>query len=201
MRGRKMEIADLIKRYLEVFLSWPVIILIIFVIFKNEISDFLKRLVKGEALGMRLEATRPSEQQKEAKEALPAKTKSEIEAYIRDNPELVSTEYIRLWNGYIFERTFNFIFGTQIDLLEHLLDKGDEGEKYINLAGFYNEHNKRLGKQSIQMADYLGYLKASSFIKYEREGSEFNVTITPYGADFLSYIKTYYSLVYKIKAF
>jgi len=197
-----MQTAEIILRYLEVFLKWPVIVFIIIIIFikvfKNEISDFFRRIFKGEAMGIRFEAM-PSEQQKEAKEVLPAKTKSEIEAYIKDNPQLVIIEYMELFNRYFFERTFNIIYGTQIDLLEYLSEKGEGGEKYINLVSFHKEHIRRFGKSSTQMADYLGYLKKSRFIKYEGEENELNVKITPYGIDFLSYIKTYYPFMYKYK--
>jgi len=137
----------------------------------------------------------PSKQQKGVKEVLPAKTKSEIEAYIKDNPQSVIIEYMELLDRYFFERTFNIIYGTQIDLLEYLSEKGEEGEKYINLVTFHKEHIRRFGK-STQMADYLGYLKKSGFIKYEVEENELNVKITPYGINFLSYIKTYYPLMY-----
>jgi len=200
-----MEIAEIILRYLGVFLAWPVIILILVVIFlkwfKAPITDFIKRLVKVEAYGSRAVAISPSEQQKKAKETLQTKSKSDIENNFRDNPNLVVAEYSRLFNWYVFEHVFNIIFGTQIDLLEHLSNKGDKGEKYINLAGFYNEFVGRAGTTSYQMNDYLGFLIIYKFLIYEGEGSELNVKITPYGVDFLSYIKTNYSVVYKYKQF
>jgi len=200
-----MEIAEIILRYLEVFLAWPVIILIVVVIFlkrfKDPISDFIKRLVKVEAYGGRMEASRPLEQQKEPKKDLLTKSRSEIEKNFRDNPNLVAAEYFKLLNCCVFEHTFNIIFGTQIDLLEHLSSKGDEGEKYINLAHFHNEYVRRAGTTFYQMNDYLGFLIGYNLIIYEGEGSELNVKITKYGVDFLSYIKTSYSLVYKYKQF
>jgi len=200
-----MKIAEIILRYLEVFLAWPVIISIVVVIFlkwfKAPISDFIKRLVKVEAYGSRAEAIGPSEQQKGSKKDLPTKSKSEIEMYIRDNPNLVVAEYSRLLNWYVFEHAFNIIYGTQIDLLEHLSNKGDKGESYINLVDFYYKHINRVGTYSYMMVDYLGFLKEYKFIDVEDEGSELSVKITPYGIDFLSYIKTNYSLVYKYKPF
>jgi len=200
-----MKIAEIILRYLEVFLAWPVIISIVVVIFlkwfKAPISDFIKRLVKVEGYGGRMEASSPSEQQKESKKALPVKSKNEIETYIRDNPNLAVAEYLRLFNHLVFEHTFNIIFGTQIDLLESLSNKGEKGERYINLVGFYNEYVRRGGNISYQMNDYLGFLIRNGFIEFEGKGSELNVKITPLGLDFLSYIKANYSLMYKYKPF
>ena len=195
-----MQTLEIILRVLEVILGWPVIILIIFLIFKDAISNFLRRLVKAEAMGASVVASTPPKQQKEVKKVLPAKSESEIEQYIKDRPSFVIEQYKILMNGFIFERAFNNIYGTQIKLLEHLSNKGETGENYINLMSFYNEYLKRLGVPSYQMTDYLNYLKESRFIKYEGKDDELNVKITSYGIDFLSYIKKYYSLMYKSKA-
>jgi len=101
---------------------------------------------------------------------------------------------------YWFERTFNIIYGTQIDLLEYLSAKGTDGDRYVNLLVFYNEFVKRSGLASTQMADYLGYLHSMRFVEYRGEGSDLIVKITPYGVNFLSYIKGQYPSTYKYKA-
>jgi len=199
-----MQIAEIILRYFEVFLKWPVIILIVaiifFSLFKEPISDFLRRIIKAEAYGARLEASNPSEQHIETKKSFSSKPENEIEEFIRSKPKEAVKEIIRLWNGYIFERTFNVIYGTQIDLLEHLSDKGSNGEKYVNLAVFYKEFITRAKFAVVQMADYLGYLKNSGFVEFVGEGSEMSVKIMPYGIDFLSYIKTNFLSMYKNKS-
>jgi predicted transcriptional regulator len=84
-------------------------------------------------------------------------------------------------------------------LLEHLSIKGSEGDKYINLVSFYNEFVKRSSSSSVQMADYLKFLKDTGFIEFVGEGSELSVKIFPYGVDFLSYIKQIYALTYKYR--
>ena len=200
-----MNIAETVLNYIKVLLGWPVIVfilgLIFFKLFKDPICDFFKRLVKAEAYGVRVEASNQLEKLKEAKETLPIKTEDELKAYIRDNPDKVIELNIRLLNAFHFERTFNIIYGTQVDLLGHLSNKGDAGEKYINLAVYYNEFLKRIGSTSYQMADYIGFLKSSGYIQFVGEGSELNVKITPHGADFLPYIKTQYASMLKYKPF
>jgi len=200
-----MKIAEIILQYLQVFLGWPVIILILGIIFfkwfKEPISDFFRRLVKGEAYGVRVEASSPLEQQKEAKQIPQLQSQDEIERYIQEHPKEIIEEYIKLLKGYWFERVFNLIFGTQIRLLEYLSKKGTSGEKYINLVGFYDEYVKRSGVAIAQIGDYFRFLEAMKLIEYVSEGSELSVKITPFGVDFLSYIKTQYALVYKHKAF
>jgi len=98
-----MEIAEIILRYLQVILGWPIIVLILGVIFvkvfKHPISDFFRRIVKGEAYGVRIEASSPSHQQEIAKEAPKIESQDQIEQYISNNPKAVVAEYLRLANG------------------------------------------------------------------------------------------------------
>ena len=51
------------------------------------------------------------------------------------------------------------------------------------------------------MADYLGFLVDVGFVEHVGQGHDINTKITPYGVDFLSYIKTQYPLAYKHIAF
>lgn len=200
-----METAEIILKYLQVILGWPVVALILGVIFlkwfKDPISDFFRRVVRGEAYGVKIEASSPSEQRKEVKEIPQPQTYDQIEKYIKDHPKEVIKEYLRLLNGYWFERAFNIIYGTQMDLLEYLSTKGTKGENYINLVSFYNEFVKRSGLASTQMADYLGFLKDMRFIEFVEENKTWSVKITAYGVDFLSYIKGQYPSSYRYRAF
>lgn len=200
-----MEIAEIILKYLQVILAWPVVALILGVIFlkwfKDPISDFFRRVVRGEAYGVKIEASSPSEQRKEVKEIPQPQTHDQIEKYIKDHPKEVIKEYLRLLNGYWFERAFNIIYGTQMDLLEYLSTKGTKGENYINLVSFYNEFVKRSGLASTQMADYLGFLKDMRFIEFVEENKAWSVKITAYGVDFLSYVKGQYPSSYRYRAF
>lgn len=200
-----MEKTEIILRYLQVILSWPAVFLISFLIFikrfKEPISDFFRRIVKGEAYGVRIEASSPLEQRREAKEAPQSQSQDEIERYVGENPKEVIRVHLKLLNGIRFERAFNIIYGTQINLLEYLSTKGTEGDKYINLVGFYHEFVKRSGLASTQMADYLGFLEDMRFIEFVGEGSELSIRITPHGVDFLSYIKGQYPLMYNYKPF
>lgn len=199
-----MDIAIIILDYIKVIFNWPLVVLILGFAFRNAIGDFFRRLVKGKGYGIELEATTPAEQQKEAKETrenMPRGLKDDdIEKYIRENPKKVKTEYLKTLNGYWFERAYNIIYGTQIQLLEHLSKKGDQGDKYINLVSFYGDFLQKSALKT-QMADYLKFLVDMKFIQYKKEETDITVKVTSYGIDFLSYIKTQYPLAYKYKAF
>ncbi len=200
-----MQIASIVLEYLRVLLSWPVIaglVALYFLIqFRDPLSDFLKRMVRGQIGAVTLEAARPSEQSKEIKMTEAPKTQDEIEKYISENPQQVIKEYIRTFNAYWFEKAFNLIYGTQISLLEHLLSKGTDGDAYINLYSFYQEFLNRSNLTATQFADYVGFLRDAKFVEIETVANDMRGKITPYGTDFLSYIQVQYKYSYKLKAF
>jgi len=186
-----MKIIGIILRYWV----WPIFLFIIIMIFKKQISEFLQRLKTFKISSIGVEVGAASEQQKrETKKPFPPK-----EEIGRWHFEKVINEYIKLFNKYQFERTFNIIFGTQIGLLEHLLIKGTLGEKYIGLRYFYNECIRRTGLFSYKMEEYIGFLKNMRYVEYVGEGYQMIVKITEYGRNFLSYIKEQYPQKYKYK--
>lgn len=195
-----MGVNEIIQRYLQVVLTWPFAFILLGLIFRKSIREFLGRITKGEGYGIRLEANPAQEQQKEIKKDIP-KTEEEIEAYIQNHPKEVITEYRRIFNGYWFERIYNMIYGTQITLLEHLSDMKSDGDAYINLVSYYNEFLKRSRLYNVQMADYLGFLKNMNLIGYQGDDNNLIAKVTPYGLDFLSYIKGQYQSAYIYKAF
>lgn len=226
-------IYDLILRYLKVFLSWPPIILVITILFLKKfhepISDFLKRMVIGEGYGIRLEATKPIQDQEtinsapqtiekilESDQTEEIKDESissigqnntevfeddPIERYIRENPKQVKEEFQKVLNFLHFEKTYNIIFGTQIQALDYLATKGIDGEYYINLSFYYNEHIKKFKSTPLQISDFFGFIKNSQLIESEGEGNSLKFKITTMGLGFLSYIKTTYPSNWEYKAY
>lgn len=200
-----MQIANLILEFAKIIISWPLAVFvlgIIFIrIFKEPISDFLRRVVSGEAYGVRIKAVTPAEQRKEIQHAESFQTSDEVEKYVKENPKKVITEYQRLFNGYWFERAYNVIYGTQVALLEDLQEKGTDGEKYVNLIRYYNDFLSRSKWYKTQYADYLKFLKVMTFVEYKGQETDLTVHITPYGIDFLSYIKGVYLDSYRNRTF
>ena len=197
----------MILNYVQALVSWPGITLVLGLVamyqFHDAVLSFLKRRdVKVEAYGWSLTAANPTEQRQEVKdfkENPEFKSNTDLEKYIRENPQEVIREYLRAFNGYRFQRAYNLIFGSQMNLLEYLSSKGAEGEKYVNLLPFYNKFVSLSNLQSAQFADYLGFLKDSLFIEYIGESSDLSVQITPLGVDFLTYIKSEYPTTYNSK--
>jgi len=199
-----METAKLILEFLKVFTSWPVAmsVLVIYFLctFRESLSDFFRRFEEGEGYGIKVKARTPSDQRREVKDAPSFSDLDDVEKYVFQNPKEVVLEYRKLLNGFRWERAFNLIYGTQIRLMEFLEQKGSIGEKYVNLLPFYNEFVKRSKLSATQYADYLGFLRDSQFLEISGPENDLVVKITPYGVDFLSYVKGQYPF-YGSKAF
>ncbi len=200
-----MQIVHIILDFAKIVISWPMAVFLLGLLFiktfRAPISEFFRRIVRGEAYGVRFEAATPSEQSKEVLDSKSFPSLDEVEEYIQKNPKEVIREYVRLLNGYWFERIYNVIYGTQISLLEYLQEKEATGEKYVNLVRFYNEFLLQSKLETTQFADYLAFLVDTGFIEYKGQGADLTAHITPYGINFLSYIKGQYSTIYKYRPF
>ncbi len=200
-----METANLALELLRIIVSWPLVGFILGIMFitafKEPLADFFRRMVRGQAYGVSLEAARPSERQKEVKDAETFSAPDEVQKEVSDNPRQFIENYQRLFNGYWFERAYNLIYGTQVALLERLEQKGSDGEKYVNLVGYHTEFVARSRLQSTQYADYLGFLANMKFVEYKGPDTDLAVCITTYGINFLSYIRQQYSTAYRYRAF
>jgi hypothetical protein len=183
----------------DVITTWPCVILIFLmffsILFRKQISNFLARLVNAKIGNLNLAAMKPTVQ---PKKAIQDKLKIKAINYIKLHPEETIKEFYGLLDKYKFERIFNIIYGSQILLLEHLSLKGDIGDKYINLYVFYDEFIKKTIPPRPQITEYFGFLESWKLIEASGENMNKSYKITPFGINFLSYIKTNYPL-YKYK--
>ncbi len=191
-----MNIAEMVLRYIDVFLSWPMTVLFVSLIFifkfQGSISGFLGRLTHGEAYGFRVAAASPSEQTRAIERATSEQYNQQS---TQDNQQLLAA-YQRLLKLFMFEKSYNIIYGSQIFLLEHLESRGDVGEKYINLVGFFERFKQQSNSHAAMFDEYLSFLKTSTLIEL-KDG---DVKITPLGVDFLSYLRASYT-AYRLKPY
>ena len=200
-----MKIEVLILSYLKVLLNWPFLgaclIFTFILMFKEQIRDFLSRLVRGKVGGFFVEATNPLKQENIIEKDNIKNPKDRAIDYMKNCPEEAFKEYVRTYNAFYFERTFNIVFGSQIDLLEYLADKNDKREKDINLYTFYNSFMIKTIPPRVTFDQYLGFLESCKFIKIIIGENEKIVEITSYGLNFLSYIKSQYPTTYKYRLY
>jgi len=196
-----MEILEIILRYLQVFLNWPFIFIVIIFLFRKQISEFLMRLTKGKLANFFTFEAPPLKQEKALKEDKIKNPKDRAIEFTRINTEKAFEEYVKTYNAYFFERTFNIIFGSQIDLLEYLANKENKNEKWVNLFTFYYNFMMKTVPPRVTFDQYLGFLESCKFIKIMIKDNEKIVEISPYGSDFLFYLKSQYPIGYKYKLF
>lgn len=198
-----MSTADWILRYLQVLLTWPVVTLALGLLaliwLRRPIADFLSRIRSAEGYGVRVDAVEPAQQLKNVQDADEPKSPAELVTWLRDHSEAAATEFSRLYNGYWWERALNLIYGSQIEILEHLETQGDTGEKYVNLVPYFEQFLRRGGSATTQIPDYLAFLQTMNFISYATADGEQIVKITPFGVNFLSYLRSHYSVGHKFK--
>lgn len=200
-----MEIAKIVLSYIQVLLNWPFLgaslIFIFIIMFKKRIDDFLSRLVKGKVGAVYIEAL-PAKQEKSIKGKKIEEPSKKTLKSTEDESVISYEEYLRIFNLYVFEKGFAIMYGTQIDLLEYLTSKADEGEKLVNLHRFYVDFIKKSIYSKQTFKAYYKFLENWKFIQIiTSKDNEKIVKITPHGLDFLSYIKSEYPGSYNIKSF
>ncbi|MBN1968352.1 MAG: hypothetical protein JW870_03200 [Candidatus Delongbacteria bacterium] len=206
-RKKQMDISNYILEILKLIFSWPPMILasviILLITFKAPISNLIQRITKGTFPGFSIEASATIAQQKEisAPDSQLSSQEDRIRQYIRDNPDAVAREFLEIFNKYTYERLYNVIYGSQLALLEHLEKQGEKGDLYINLNIYYYQFIEKSGLSNVQISEYLGFLVNMKTIEYVSSCNESRVRITPYGLNFIIYIKSIYSPFYKGKPF
>ena len=204
------EIVEIIIEIMEIIfsnLAWPLLALLFIIVFRKPIVYFIKHIEEVTIAGMKLKRATPTEQEfKGMKIELP-KLEAEIKEIKKvkvkkNSAKLLSKEYKKLSDKYLYERNLNSIYGTQLALLEYLSRRRTSEEKYINLKDFYDDFSKRwLAKLPTStpplMIKYFEFLEDCGYIEYVGEGDERIVKITPRGKKFLSYIKDQYPAEYK----
>lgn len=194
-----MNIWDIILDYLKVMLnSWPLIILIIFLTYRKQISNLLARIYKGRLYGVTFEATPIVQKNKINQDKIYNSPIDKAIEYFRKKPKEALNFYINLYKAFVFEKAFNVIFGTQIRLLEYLEKKEGNAEKKGQLNIFYTEYLNRtnpLNKRSTQQ-QYFAFLYAYKFIGDFRTEEQVYTKILDLGKDFLIYLRSQYPLLY-----
>ena len=196
-----MKIEEIILQCLRVVLNWPLVVIISIFLFRKQISDFLSRLIRGKIGNLFVEATPP----KQEKVIIENNNKNPLIKMMKDDPEGAYHEILKLYEDYFYERSFNIIYGTQIDLLEHLNKKPDKSEKYnFIFTKYYLKHLGTKLKPKKPYNQYLDFLEINKFIEIlnvDKGYSERILKITPSGIKFLFYIKNHYPERYKNKPF
>jgi len=212
------EVLEWVWRFLDLLFRWPVAIFVLgltgMLMFKKPLSDFFSRVVSAGVYGVQLNAIAAQSESTPAKKPNtpelanmvdhqppnvqqgPIQIPQQAIQYVQRNPAQVIEEYLRVFNGYRYEKAYNSIYGTQIEILFSLIQKGNDGLAYTDVAPFYEKFRQLLPNTTYQMPDYIRFLYTLGFIEYIGEAPNIRVRITPSGLGFLSYIRAEYPLLY-----
>lgn len=195
-------IANGILEYLKV-LIWPLVTVILALVFYGDISSFLHRLIKGKNpfIGEWEASPAAAQAQKqenlEATEVQPAglefsqiitEKEAEISALQNNSQQLVEL----LTKAQIeldFERIYNFIFFNQIELLNQINSfNGEVSFDYVN-DHFLKVKQLFSSLNDWNVTQYLAFLVANKIIEYKTSVGNFgSIIITLKGKAFISYI-------------
>lgn len=202
-----MNISELIIKLLsrinslDISVTWHFFAFILLLVYRKQIANLLTRLIKGKVGSFSFEATPP----KQEKVIIENNNKNPLIQMMKDDPENAYHEILKLYKDYFYERSFNIIYGTQINLLDHLDKKPDKSEKYnFIFIKFYFKHLGKKPKTKKPYNQYLDFLEINKFIEIlnaNKTNNEKILKITPSGIKFLSYIKTHYPERYKHRPF
>jgi hypothetical protein len=113
--------------------------------------------------------------------------------FMEKNPGPALSDYVDKVFQLHCERTYNIIFGTQIDVLSYLESVKIAGPAPISaLVEMFNRHQALTQRTDRSMSDFLDFLEIKTFIhKVGIEGST-HYEITVAGTEFLAHIKANY---------
>ncbi|MDD3735060.1 MAG: hypothetical protein PHO31_01115 [Candidatus Pacebacteria bacterium] len=188
---------ELILEFIKIII-WPGLISIFIFKFKNEIKGLINRIVSAEFPGG-IKVNLPLEQKTPDKN-IPEEIKDSIEIKkefsdkelndLQRQINVLLSQINTLRTALIFERIYQTIFGSQINLLEELRLKGTNGVFYEDIAAYYQQIRiKWPDLNSYPLENYLNYLINSGLVEVFFDNEKKKCRITPLGIDFLEYIK------------
>lgn len=193
------EISKIIINYLETIL-WPIVVIIAICIFRPSISSFVDELIEADIFGQKFKRQQKEIEQQERN--VTTETAGDIVnidneffqkiveiqekniEYIKSDNEKLSSGLIKNKIELDFERIYNDIFASQIDLLRKMREKGFL-ELRIIVFYFHFVKSKTPVLNDWDTTKYLNFLFNNGLIEIKNN----NYYITQKGQAFLFYIE------------
>ncbi len=199
LKNISIELSNVILNYLTT-LIWPFIVIIIVYFFKSNFAQLLDRIVEWDIFGIKGKTTETLDDQQDPNINDTRPDNEDFELAIKNKEDEISSleettkELINKLSiaevELDFERIFNFIFKSQIELLNQ-----------INLLGgkvafsYVVEHFEKIQKNFPSLVEwdttkYLQFLVNSQLVEYITPGSGnfITVIITSKGKAFINYV-------------
>ncbi len=199
LKNISIELSGIILEYLKVVV-WPFIALMGIILFRPHIAGLMGRLIKGKMFGVEVEAlpSQPNQKSSDSTEVKDVgedfkevlnKKETEISALRNTSEELLGL-LTRAQVELDFEKIYNFIFSSQIELLNKISNlEGEVAWPYVvdhfsrlhQTFSVYKENNWDVTK-------YLQFLIGGQLIEYKNKDNAIFVSITTKGKAFISYL-------------
>lgn len=122
--------------------------------------------------------------------------------WMHENPGPAFEEYLDKVFQLHCERTFNMIFGTQVQVLEYLNSPTLTGTSpAATFVPFYDRHVLLTTRTERTLLDYLGFLVARGLVENVGPPEGPLYRISEAGRQFLQYIKQFYPLQWSSKVY
>jgi len=205
-------VLHVLDKYLSILLtSWPSVVLLLgllTLLTQRGAIDALIRSIetistKGVSTRESAAVTQQKEQVEEVKNLKEKKEALTVEPVVADTVQITEDEVERLREekaslenklkeevrSRFFERTYNAIFGSQLNILVSLITR--EKMTYTEAAEFYNQVAKNYPAISTYSVDsYFNFLFSSGLIRREIVENTDLVFITELGKEFVNFIKS-----------
>lgn len=195
---------ELYLQYIEV-LIWPLIFMIFFLTFKENIRKLIDRVQSVKGAGFHIETvahreaklaqTRETETSEEIDETVKPVIKESAERSKQASKAMSKTKKVLAQELSIkdteldFERVYSLIFGSQLELLQ-ILNTPRDKEMSLELVGEYyveDVKNKFDVFDTWSLQDYLDFMYKRALIKLDDAHN--TIALTPKGQDFLKFVE------------
>lgn len=174
--------------YLEA-LKWPILILVIFTLFRKHIPDLVNRLIELGKDGAKFSPPQQLVSVTDIDELsdLSASNKlSKKPTYDLSKPGDRLRVLDEVDVKYALERVYRNIFGTQLEAL-NLLDATPQGVPVTSFTSLLNKHKSLLGNLAFKdLEGFMRYLDSYNLIKFDADTNTYR--ITDLGLLFLDYL-------------
>jgi hypothetical protein len=194
-----VELAKTVLDYIQI-LIWPVTVMTIAFCFKTEISSLINRIVSGELPGFKFNATPEQKKDEDVNletklQTTPSDEKDKLEELINEKESAISTvttdnqelsrELINKTIELDFERIYNVIFASQIDLLGKMTTLGYLGNQSViqHFALIRRAYEPTYNDWDLNL--YLRFLYDQGLIQ---NNDNHTINITDKGKAFLQYL-------------
>jgi len=110
--------------------------------------------------------------------------------YVLNNPGPTISEYGRTVLALNSERTFNSIFGTQVEVLERLASATPAMTRQ-EISPYHHKNQQLLGNAEYSLDQYIAYMIRTELVEIDPANLD-AYRLTTFGLRFLNYIKTAY---------